>query len=90
MFLDTAGLLTLHDQNDPRHADAVAFFAVALRRVTHNYVLAGFVALAQARRLDRRAACDAVSFIVMDMLELGEALTTDKHFEQAGFRRLLA
>lgn len=33
--------------------------------------------------------CDAVSFIVMDELNLTEALTTDHHFEQAGFIKLL-
>jgi predicted nucleic acid-binding protein len=32
---------------------------------------------------------DCVSFIVMKERELTEALTTDEHFEQAGFRALL-
>jgi predicted nucleic acid-binding protein len=32
---------------------------------------------------------DATSFIVMQQLSLQEALTTDHHFEQAGFIRLL-
>jgi len=34
--------------------------------------------------------CDAVSFVVMNERGIGEALTTDHNFEQAGFVRLLA
>lgn len=34
--------------------------------------------------------CDAISFLVMREHGLLEALSTDRHFEQAGFRRLLA
>jgi uncharacterized protein len=33
--------------------------------------------------------CDAVSFIVLRKEGMAEALTTDKHFEQEGFIRLL-
>ncbi|ELS03532.1 putative nucleic acid-binding protein [Xenococcus sp. PCC 7305] len=32
---------------------------------------------------------DCSSFVVMQQLEIQKALTTDKHFEQAGFIRLL-
>jgi predicted nucleic acid-binding protein len=34
--------------------------------------------------------CDAVRFVLMTERGLTEALTTDRHFEQAGFIRLLA
>jgi predicted nucleic acid-binding protein len=41
-------------------------------------------------RLDKTwSLCDAVSFILMQQHRLTEALTTDHHFEQAGFVRLL-
>ena len=41
-------------------------------------------------RLDKDwSLCDAVSFILMQQLGLPEALTTDRHFQQAGFVRLL-
>jgi len=41
-------------------------------------------------RLDKTySLCDAVSFIIMRDRNLTDALTTDKHFEQEGFTRLL-
>ncbi|MEA5620991.1 PIN domain-containing protein [Cronbergia sp. UHCC 0137] len=33
--------------------------------------------------------CDAISFVLMRKKGIQEALTTDKHFEQEGFTRLL-
>jgi predicted nucleic acid-binding protein len=42
------------------------------------------------RREDKQwSLCDAVSFVVMRLANFSEALTTDKHFEQAGFIKLL-
>lgn len=41
-------------------------------------------------RLDKSySLCDAISFLVMRQRGLSEALTTDHHFEQEGFVRLL-
>ena len=41
-------------------------------------------------RLDKEwSLCDAVSFILMRAWRIQDALTTDHHFKQAGFRRLL-
>lgn len=41
-------------------------------------------------RLDKTySLCDAVSFVSMRENKIVEALTTDKHFEQEGFVRLL-
>mgnify|MGYP003335168438 CR=1 FL=1 len=101
----------------------------AAKSITHSYVLAELVALAQVRRYPRlatlefitnllenpdietvwvdeplhRAAvkllirrqdkayslCDAVSFLIMRQYNITDALTTDHHFEQEGFHRLL-
>ena len=130
MLLDTSGLLCCLDADDARHADAIKLYDAATRRLTHNYILAEFIALTQARRLPREpslrfaaavvadaevevvwvdstlhdaamrllesqldkaySVCDAVSFLLMQQRGMVEALTTDRHFEQAGFGRLLA
>lgn len=129
MFLDTSGLLCLHHRAEPFHNQARSAYKAALTRLTHSYVLAEFVALANVRRFPRPAAlsfvadllenpdieavwvdeqlhreafsllmerqdknyslCDAVSFVLMRQRNLSEALTTDRHFEQEGLRRLL-
>ena len=130
MLLDTSGLLCCLGSAELRHRDAVTYFDAGLRKVTHNYVLMEFVALAQARKYPRDVSlsfvagiathpdievvwvdkerhtdalamlqtqldkscslCDAISFLLMRKRGAEEALTTDRHFEQAGFRRLLA
>lgn len=129
MLLDTSGLLCCFDADEARHVQALEMYNGAPLRLTHNYVLAEFVALAAARNLPRRDAlgfateiltdaevvvvwidpqlhdeamrlllaqldktyslCDAVSMILMRQRGNVDALTTDRHFEQAGFRRLL-
>jgi predicted nucleic acid-binding protein len=47
------------------------------------------VRLLEARLDKSYSLCDAVSFVLMRQRRLQEALTTDRHFEQEGFRRLL-
>ncbi|MDF5722403.1 MAG: VapC toxin family PIN domain ribonuclease [Rhizonema sp. PD37] len=129
MLLDTSGLLCLHFSTEPLHTQACVEYHKAVTRLTHNYIIAEYVALANARRFSRssvlnfvvdllgspdietvwvdeplhRAAvellivrqdktyslCDAVSFVLMRQCEVTKALTTDQHFEQEGFVRLL-
>jgi predicted nucleic acid-binding protein len=47
------------------------------------------MALLLARQDKTYSLCDAVSFVLMRQRRLTEALTTDHHFEQEGFQRLL-
>ncbi|MFN2393835.1 MAG: type II toxin-antitoxin system VapC family toxin [Pyrinomonadaceae bacterium] len=129
LFLDTSGLLCIHDDRDFRNRQAIEFFTKAKRLLTTNYVLAEFVPLSYVRgknrketlsyvndllqvarlelvwvderlhteamtlleeRLDKSySLCDAVSFVVMREHNFLAALTTDKHFEQEGFVRVL-
>lgn len=42
-----------------------------------------------ARQDKAHSLCDAVSFILMRQRNIAEALTTDRHFEQEGFLKLL-
>lgn len=129
MLLDTSGLLCCFDADESRHLAATEFYGRAKVRITHNYILAEFVALCQARHFPRAetlefvaaiqadteieliwvdpathdealqllqnqldksySLCDAVSFVLMRRQSISDALTTDRHFEQAGFRQLL-
>ena len=45
--------------------------------------------LLKTRQDKTYSLCDAVSFIIMRQRGITESLTTDKHFEQEGFIRLL-
>jgi predicted nucleic acid-binding protein len=47
------------------------------------------LALLQARSDKTYSLCDAISFILMKERGITAALTTDRHFEQEGFRKLL-
>jgi predicted nucleic acid-binding protein len=47
------------------------------------------ISLLFARQGRGYSLCDAVSFVVMRSNSLSKALTTDKHFDDEGFQRLL-
>lgn len=129
MLIDTSGLLCLHYPTEPLHSLACTAYKRATVRVTHSYIIAEYVALANARRFPRSSIlafvvdlldnpdietvwineslyrkaidllmirqdksyslCDSISFVLMRELRIKEALTTDRHFEQEGFIRLL-
>src|SRR6516165_4717362 len=78
MLLDTSGLLCFHHRAEPQHAEAVQFFSAAPERLTHNYVLAEFVALAHVRGLPRQPVLSFVAEIqdstVVQVVYVDEAL----------------
>jgi len=47
------------------------------------------VQLMRERQDKTYSLCDAISFVIMRERGIADALTTDKHFEQEGFTRLL-
>jgi len=64
MLLDTSGLMCLFDKRKTRHPHAIEHYNSAHRRLTHNYVLAEFVALAISRRAPRSEALQFVEALV--------------------------
>ena len=129
ILVDTSGFFSLYDEADAFHRQAVSLYDAAGRRLTTNYILAEYSALAHVRGVPRReiikfssrilddkaveiiwigenlhrqvvalmqkradkdySLCDAASFVVMRERGISESLTTDKHFRQEGFTRLL-
>ena len=53
MFLDTFGLLCILHRREPHHIQARSLLNSAAVRLTHSYVLAEFVALAETRGVPR-------------------------------------
>lgn len=66
MLLDTSGLSCCFDADEARHVQALELYNGASLRVTHNYVLVEFVALATARNLPRRDALGFATEILTD------------------------
>lgn len=66
-------------------ADHSDFEVVWVTEADHRAAMA----LLQDRPDKRYPLCDAVSFVLMRRRGLTDALTTDRHFEQEGFARLL-
>lgn len=54
MILDTSGLLCLLNKAEPLHRKACEYYRAANVLLTHNYILAEFIALSNARGLPRK------------------------------------
>jgi len=66
MFIDTSGWLCIFDERDLRHDTAVKTYMDAARLVTHNYVLAEFIALCNSRRKNRPAFLKFADYLLDD------------------------
>jgi len=82
MFLDTSGVLSLYDSRDAFHQTATREFRRADRFLTHNYVLAELVSLANARNLPRQDTLRRIRNL-MDS-PLVELLWVDETLHRAG------
>ncbi len=80
MLLDTSGLLALLDAREPLHQKAREDYQDASLRITHGYVLAELVALANARRIPPGIVLDFVSRLIanpdIDTIWPDESLTS--------------
>lgn len=78
-----------------RGDDIVNFSKVILRDETIEIIWideelhALAIEILEERPDKKYSLCDAVSFVLMRERKISEALTTDKHFEQEGFIKLL-
>jgi uncharacterized protein len=91
ILVETGGLL-LRPEDRPAYVNLVRDLesdaSVEIVPASNKLFQAGFDLF--ARRPDKNwSLVDCVSFVVMKRRRLKEALTTDHHFVQAGFRALL-
>ena len=64
LLLDTSGLLCYVYKSEPQHIQAVQILDSASYGLTHNYVLAEFVALALVRRFPRQSTLAFISDLI--------------------------
>ena len=65
MLIDTSGLLCLHYPTEPLHSLACTAYKRATVKLTHSYIIAEYVALANARRFPR----SSILTFVIDLLD---------------------
>ncbi len=82
MLLDTSGWLCLLHRAEAQHTDAVTLFEASVLKITHSYVLAEFIVLANARGLPRQAAL-AFAADLQDSPEV-EMIWVDEALHRAG------
>ncbi len=93
VFADTSFYLALLRADDPVHPHALAAGLRASPRATivplGSQLLERGMQLMGERQDKDWSLTDCISFVVMKKHGIHDALTTDKHFEQAGFTALL-
>lgn len=66
MLLDTSGLFALCNQAEAGHKAARSLYDSALRRLTHSFVIAEFIALSHARRFPRNESVQFLNELLTD------------------------
>lgn len=66
MLIDTSGFFCLLHRDEPEHDEAVRRYSESRNKITHNYVLDEFVALATARKLPRAKSIEFSRRILND------------------------
>lgn len=66
MLIDTSGWFCIFDSGEIHHQEASAFYESATELVTHNYILAEFVALSEARKKNRAEMLFFLSRLLID------------------------
>jgi len=95
IFLDTAFVLALASPTDQYHKKATELSrqikkeGVSLVIPNSEELYSTALDLYQSRLDKEWGMTDCISFVVMDEIDLDEALTTDTHFQQAGFTALM-
>lgn len=90
-----AELVPLYQVRGMRRAEALSFMVDLLDNPdvevvwVDEFLHRAALALLHHRADKTYSLCDAVSFVLMRQRGMGEALTTDHHFAQEGFVRLL-
>jgi predicted nucleic acid-binding protein len=87
IFIDTGYILALINTSDEYHERASAIASEIVGRSPELFDRA--VKLYSPRMDKEWGMTDCISFTVMQDMEVIDALTTDDHFRQAGFRALL-
>ena len=87
MFVDTSGIYCLYNRDQNDHKAAIDFYYSAHRRVTTNYVLAEYVALADKRGSSHKDAIDFSQQILDD--EEIELIWVDENLHRRAVQLLL-
>jgi uncharacterized protein len=66
ILVDTSGFFSLYDQADEFHRQAISFYDAAAKRLTTNYVLAEYTALAHVRGVPRHDIIKFTSRVLDD------------------------
>src|SRR2546421_5310319 len=86
MLIDTSGFFSLYSEEDEHHARASDIFRNTPRRITTNYVLAGYVAIAFVRRLPRARVVEFSEEVLDD--ESVEAIWVNEDLHRRGVELL--